>query len=725
MPTQMNNIIARNNLQGEEYSFDISIGSKQNTEGDLYNLSYPVSLSTLLSKLNICKKDQESKTTRERGIEEQEYSSCEVERSLLIKPVDKENTENLEALYQSLKREEKQSRSESRIEKLNEKIDSVFVKALKTEYNLNMPLVRTRPNVANNTNIPNNLEIKKNKSKTRRNDVSQESSVRSSLVDTKTQGLKTTKTPLITMKTNQNQDKSLKNRDINRSAYSQEKGNNIRYGQNNSVEKTNKTFMEVRNEIKSLEYTKNAKENRNYRLQGMKCLNFKVYKYLEDRVLQLDSYHKKTKTNLNNVKENNVPAKLSTGINTKRNTNERGIINEKRANGGKKQPKRVSLEEAYQMDLERKKRLAEQFLKKTDLKEKKNTKLNIPLFQQRVENAKNDPKETNRSVRNQYKLTEEGSFCNQSVNENGTSFLMSSREKLENKNRKKGKSLEKSFQGKRKLDDSDFVNLNTSRLVLQNRDSTMFNSSSIMSNFQSFIGSFTDRTTLNEQKQRAKSAAKSTKSLNKKIVSNISKDKLQKITQGSGMTKEVKPNTCHHKKQELRENSCGNETRDWTKALSYLKTVIKLESVNKNWESLTHRTNETVNDVKLEQEKQEECNLPKISSIAKDFEKEEERKMTTYFTCASFDEIPVPMPEQERCIQEEPDEEKIAVSVHDTSIEPQVRSEEKEQEKIETQEVEIQENQTRKILLVEDKVKEKSPLLVIREIEDKVINTNL
>jgi len=389
----------------------------------------------------------------------------------------------------------------------------------------------------------------------------------------------------------------------------------------------------------------------------------------------MDAYQRKPKTQQNRIKENSEPVKKELGNSTKRTLNEKSKENctvkvVKSTTGAKNnQSKRISLEEQYQLDLERKKKLAEQALKKSVPETKKPTKLNIASIQQRTELTRRESKEPNKSFRNQNKLTEEGSFCNQSLN--GKRFIISNREKLENtsRERKIGKSLEKSFQGKKKLDEKDFVNLNTSRLALQNKDSTMFNSSSIMSNFQSFIGSLTDRP-INEQKQRAKSVTKSTNSLNKKMVSNMSKDKLLKITQSSARQTDFS----QHKKQSNINNSNLNETKDWSKALSYLRTVIKLDSVSKNWDSLTHRTNETVNEVKIE-EKQEENNLPEIKSEAKDYEKEEEiRKVTTYFTCASYDEIP----ENEK-LEEKPEKETEITLAPDTSFE--VREEAEEQSK--------------------------------------------
>jgi len=257
----------------EEYSFDMSVISRHVTEGDAYNMSYPISISTLLSKLNFGKKDQEIKEAMEREFEE-ENTSCEVERNLLIKPVVKENSENLEALYQSLKRGERNHQSEIRLDKLTEKIDGMETKALKSERNMNMPLVRNNVQNENRSKSQNQEEINRNKglyssNRNRETETSQDSIIRKSMMEVRNLGLKALKNSLTVRRELQGQNESLRTRDLNRTTHSKEKEMK-RLGQERKEEKQDKNYLSAKREITTM---KNVSQNKNDKSK-CKTLNF-------------------------------------------------------------------------------------------------------------------------------------------------------------------------------------------------------------------------------------------------------------------------------------------------------------------------------------------------------------------------------------------------------------------------------------------------------------------
>ncbi len=120
-------------------SFRSDLNSTYTIENDSEIQMLPVSFSNLLSKLNIDKPETDkstSKLARFGG----DYSPCDVEMPLLIKPAEKENTD---IAYESLKREGNNVAVRKDEKQAGKKSTSQL--SSRQSRNLNMPLARNVP----------------------------------------------------------------------------------------------------------------------------------------------------------------------------------------------------------------------------------------------------------------------------------------------------------------------------------------------------------------------------------------------------------------------------------------------------------------------------------------------------------------------------------------------------------------------------------------------------
>ncbi len=297
-------------------------------------------------------------------------------------------------------------------------------------------------------------------------------------------------------------------------------------------------------------------------------------------------------------------------------TNQKEIPKEKGVN--KQQPKkRVSLEEAFQLELERKKKLAEKVLQAKEKESKNNT--NTSLNKKRT------------------KFYQEESRLEKSAFEDSTNMLLSNRDRVERV---------KTLANDRSLQYEKDKGLNSSRLVPNKDNNSLNKSSSVLLQFKNSIGNLTEHP-LKEL---------GAKTLEKKISSNekpssTSINKLQQITQNTEKLGQTSHSNSWNK-------TMIQERSEYSKAYNYLKSVMKIDGLNKSWQNFLPKQMERQSERKALEKSQEKTptKTPNRDGNVQSAVKEEESKgFTSYFTCSSFqDDLLMHAFEDDKYIQTEP-----------------------------------------------------------------------